>query len=379
MSKSTLLALLCVALTSPLVAAQSRQFLQAPQYSTGASSNPQAFAVADFNNDGIPDVAVANANANSVSIFLGNGDGTFTQVNCGSTLNCATGTNPQGIAAADFNQDGNMDLAVTNFNSNTITILFGNGQGAFSVQPSVSTGTNPRGIAAADFSGDGYPDIVVANSGSNNVGLLLNNGSGGFGTETTYSTGLRQPWAVAVGDFNNDQILDIVVGFDNIYNLIEVFLGQTTNGAFSGFGPQSQYSTGSTQGAPISVAVGDLNGDGNLDVAVAVQSQQGTTGSDMVSIMLGDGTGALTLSTSYNTAPDPVSVVAANLNGDGNLDLAVAAGEGNIVTVFWGNGDGTFGGQVNCGTGDIPSAVAAANLTNAANSSFPMPWAIPSA
>jgi hypothetical protein len=367
MSKSTLLALLCVALTSPLVAAQSRQFLQAPQYSTGASSNPQAFAVADFNNDGIPDVAVANANANSVSIFLGNGDGTFTQVNCGSTLNCATGTNPQGIAAADFNQDGNMDLAVTNFNSNTITILFGNGQGAFSVQPSVSTGTNPRGIAAADFSGDGYPDIVVANSGSNNVGLLLNNGSGGFGTETTYSTGLRQPWAVAVGDFNNDQILDIVVGFDNIYNLIEVFLGQTTNGAFSGFGPQSQYSTGSTQGAPISVAVGDLNGDGNLDVAVAVQSQQGTTGSDMVSIMLGDGTGALTLSTSYNTAPDPVSVVAANLNGDGNLDLAVAAGEGNIVTVFWGNGDGTFGGQVNCGTGDIPSAVAAANLTNAAN------------
>jgi hypothetical protein len=374
MLKRTILGFLFVALTSLVAAGQATtQFLQAPQYSTGAGSNPQAFAVADFNNDGIPDVAVANSLTNSVSIFLGNGDGTFTQANCGSSLNCATGTSPQGIAAGDFSRNGNMDLAVTNFSSDTITILsnsgqFSSGQGGFSVQSTLQTENNPRGIAVADFNGDGYPDIVIVNSGENpgTVAIYMNNGSGGFGTQATYTYNTpSNPWAVAVADFNNDGIPDVAVAIASNNNIISVYLGQTgTNGAFNGLGPQQQsYSGPLGDGVPVSIAVGDFNGDGDLDLAVAVQGAG--QGLDNVSIMLGNGNGTFTQSVSYNAAPHPVSVVAADLNSDGNLDLALAAGNGNIVTVFSGNGDGTFGGQMNLGTGDAPSAVAVANLTNA--------------
>jgi hypothetical protein len=367
MLKRTLSGLTLLALTSLPAAAQARQFLQAPWYSTGANSNPQAFAVADFNNDGIPDIAVVDSNLNTVSIFLGKGDGTFKPVNCSSSsAACPTGISPMGVAAADFNHDGNMDLAVVNNGSNTITILFGNGNGSFAAQPSLATGGNPRSIVAANFNGDSNYDIVVANSAqtSHNIGLFLNNGNGGFGAQTTYDTGLN-PWAIGVGDFNNDGILDVVVANNNNQNFISVFLGQTgTNGAFDGFGTQSAYFL-QGEGLPVSVAVGDFNGDGNLDVAVADQSVQGAgTGSDNVSIMEGSGTGVFTWTSSYNTGLQPVSVIAANLNGDGNLDLAVVAQDANIVTVFWGNGNGTFGGQVNCGTGDFPSAVIAADLTN---------------
>jgi hypothetical protein len=367
MLKRTVYGLVLCALTAVFAPAQSRQFLQAPQYSTGANSSPQAFAVADFNNDGIPDVAVADSATNAVSIFTGNGDGTFTAVNCSGTLTCATGSSPEGIVAADFNNDGNMDLAVTNCDSGTITILWGNGTGNFGSQLplTLTAGSNPRGIAAADFNGDGYPDIVVTNSGSNNVGLFLNNGSGGFGAETTYNTGFN-PWAIAVGDFNNDGIPDIVIADNNDNNIISVFLGQMGSGGFS-FGQQFQYTVQqnggiTVEGYPVSVAVGDFYGDGNLHVAVAVQ--QAGQNLDNVTIMKGNGNGTFTEGMTYNTAPHPVTVTAANLNGDGYLDLAVVAGNGNIVTVFWGNGNGTFGGQVNAGTGDIPYAVAAADLTN---------------
>jgi Bacterial Ig-like domain (group 3)/FG-GAP-like repeat len=367
MLKRALSGLVLLALTSLPAAAQAKQFLQAPWYSTGANSNPQAFAVADFNNDGIPDVAVADSNLNTVSIFLGKGDGTFIPVNCSSgSAACPTGISPVGVTAADFNHDGNMDLAVANNGSNTITILFGNGNGSFAAQPSLATGGNPRSIVAAAFNGDNNYDIVVANSAqtSHNIGLFLNNGRGGFGAQTTYDTGLN-PWSIAVGDFNNDGILDVVVANNNNENFISVFLGQTgTNGAFNGFGTQSAYFL-QGEGLPVSVAVGDFNGDGNLDLAVADQSVQGTgTGSDNVGIMEGSGTGVFTWTSSYNTALQPVSLIAADLNGDGNLDLAVVAQDANIVTVFWGNGNGIFGGQVNCGTGDFPSAVVAADLTN---------------
>jgi hypothetical protein len=378
MSKRAFLGIIFFALFSPLIAAQSGIFQQAPQYATGASSNPQAFVVADFNNDGFPDVAVADSLASTVSIFLGKGDGTFTQVNCSGTLTCPVGTAPKGIAAVVFTPGGNTGLAVTSSTNGTVTILSGNGSGQFSLESTLTAGSVPVGVAAIEGTSNGQPytqGIVVANSSpgaSGSVGLFLNNGSGGFGPQTTYTTFKVQPVAIAVGDFNNDGVPDIAVADMDLNNIVTVFLGQAAaSGAFNGFGSGIQYPAGqSGQGYPVALAVGDFNGDGNLDLAVAIQSPPGDPGSDNVSIMLGDGTGTFTQGAYYYTAPHPVAVVATKLNDSANpdlLDLAVAAGSGNVVTVFWGNGDGTFGGQVNCGTGNVPSAVAAANLTNAKN------------
>ncbi|HEY1658830.1 MAG TPA: FG-GAP-like repeat-containing protein [Candidatus Sulfotelmatobacter sp.] len=373
MLKRTLSGLMLLALTSLPAAAQApqaRQFLQGLQYSTGANSTPQAFAIADFNNDGIPDVAVADSGTNSVSIYLGNGSGIFTPTNCSTgTLTCPVGTNPQGIAVDDFNQDGKEDLAVTNFASGTITILFGNGDGTFTVQAnSPVTGRSPRGIAVADFNGDNYPDLVVTNSQDGTVGLFINNGNGGFGTQTIYNTGNR-PWAVAVGDFNGDHVPDIVVANYNNNNELSVYLGTGSPTCKTGpncFGGQLPAFTGTNPGSPVSVAVGDFNGDGNLDIAAAVQ---GDNDPDNVAVLLGKGNGGFQAAQTYTTASFPTGIAVADLNGDGNPDLAVAAADANVVTVFWGIGNGTFAGQVNCGTGDIPYAVGIANLNpNATNS-----------
>jgi hypothetical protein len=367
MLKRTVSVLVVCALMSISAAAQARQFLQAPQYPTGANSDPQALAVGDFNNDGIPDMAVANSGTNNVTIFLGNGDGTFTAQKTSPTV----GTSPEGIAVGDFNQDGNLDLAVTNFNSNSITILFGNGDGTFTAQAvSPATGTQPHGIAVADFNGDGYPDIVVTNSGTSpaNIGVLLNNGSGGFGAQKTYNSG-NSPWAVAVGDVNGDGFPDIVVANNFNLNLVSIYLNNGTGG----FGTQLQASTGVGKGSPVSIAVGNftgLPGASNLDIAVAVQG--GTGGQDAVSILIGKGAGSFATPVIYPTAPFPTAVAVADLNGDGNLDLAVSAAQGNVVSVFWGDGAGGFSGPVNCGTGDIPYALAIADLNNEKQNGLPV-------
>ena len=124
------------------ITAHAAQFLEAPQYPTGA--NPQAVAVGDFNGDGHLDLAVANATGSTVSILLGKGDGSF-----GAQVDYATGSTPKGIVVGDFNGDGKLDLAVTNSASDTVSILLGNGDGSFQSHVDYATGRQPQGIAAA--------------------------------------------------------------------------------------------------------------------------------------------------------------------------------------------------------------------------------------
>ncbi len=339
---------LALYLLSGVITAHAGQFLEAPQYPTGAS--PQAVAVGDFNGDGIQDIAVANSGnpgGNTISVLLGNGDGTFrTQVIY------STGTSPQGIAVGDVNGDGHLDIAVTNWGSNTVSVFLGNGDGSFQGKLDYATGSQPHGIAIADLNGDGHPDIVVTNSGGSpgSVGVLLGKGDGTFNAQVTYNTGLN-PWAVAVGDFNNDGIPDLAVANNNNNNVVSVLLGKG-NGTFQA---QFQSATGNT---PVSIALADFNGDGNLDMAVA--DQQGNA----VSIHLGNGKGGFAANVDYATGSFPAAVTTGDFNHDGILDLAVSDSNGNSVSVLWGRGDGTFVGQLNVGAGDIPSAVLAADFNN---------------
>jgi hypothetical protein len=340
--RSPSLAGLAICILSGTLVAQAKQFLEAPQYGTGSS--PQAVAYADFNGDGIPDLAVANSASNTVSILLGNGDGTFQP-----KVDYPVDTNPQAIAAGDINGDGFPDLVVANAGSNTISILPGNGNGTFQSKKDLTTGTNPRGVAIGSFTSAGYLDIAVTNAGDNTVGIFINMGGGAFRPQVTYKTGFN-PYFVTTADFNNDGNLDLAVANNNLNNIVSVLLGNG-DGTFQN---QFQYTTGST---PVWIATGDFNGDGNIDMAVA--NQQGNT----ISVLLGEGNGGFSTHVDYPVEAFPTAVAALDLNNDGKPDLAVSSGNGNVVTVLWGNGDGTFSGQLNIGTGNIPYSVVIAQLT----------------
>jgi hypothetical protein len=144
--------------TAPLVDGEAPpNWLSSQSPATG--SGPYSVAVGDLNGDGHADLAVANFNDNSVTILSGNGDGTFTP----TAINPATGLNPDSIVVGDFNGDGKLDLAVANEASDTVTVLLGNGDGTFTVGSSPPTGNHPNSIVSADFNGDGKADLALEN------------------------------------------------------------------------------------------------------------------------------------------------------------------------------------------------------------------------
>jgi hypothetical protein len=304
-------------------------------------SNPQGMATGDFNGDGKLDLAVANYDSHTVSVFLGNGDGTFRP-----KVDYATGNRPVGVVAGDFNGDGNLDLAVTNNLDNTVSILLGNGDGTFRAKVDYATGVGPGNLAAADLNGDGKLDLAVAcndNTSVYVVCILLGNGDGTFQAHVDYPTGSWPSW-VAVGDFNRDGKLDLVIA--NAHSdSVSVLLGNG-DGTFKA---KVDYPTGFN---PRSVAVVDLNADGKLDLAVASQF------SDAASILLGNGDGTFQPHIDYAAGNAPVWVELADFNGDGKLDLALASFNDSTLNVLLGNGDGTFQPTTNYTPGVNPDALA---------------------
>jgi FG-GAP-like repeat/FG-GAP repeat len=192
-----------------------------------AGSNPFGIMTADFNHDGILDLAVVDIDISSgVSILLGNGDGTFQ-----SAMFYAVGGNPRVGFVADFNGDGNLDIAVGNSNDNCVSILFGNGTGYFAPPVNYPAGANIQLLAAGDFNGDGKLDLVTANSGSNNVGVLQGNGDGTFQAPVNFATGNSPMW-VAVADLNGDKAPDLVVA-NSVDNTVSVLLNKGTDFSIS--------------------------------------------------------------------------------------------------------------------------------------------------
>ena len=315
------------------------------QTTYAVGSNPVSVTVGDFNGDGRTDLAVANFVSNTVSILLGNGNGTF-QTQAQTTYTVTVGSDPKSVAVGDFNGDGKLDLAVANAGSNTVSVLLGNGTGTFQAQTTYAVGVDPDSVAVGDFNGDGKTDLAVANwsSGSSGtVSILLGNGDGTFQAQTTSAVG-GGPYPVAVGDFNGDGKVDMAVA-NTVSNTVSVLLGNG-NGTFQ---TRVQYAVGSD---PISVAVGDFNGDGKTDLAVA------NAGSNSVSVLLGNGNGTFQTQVQYAVGSDPESVAVGDFNGDGKPDLAVANEEGTTVSILLGNGNGTFQAQTTYTAGFEPGSVA---------------------
>jgi hypothetical protein len=190
---------------------------------------------------------------------LGNGDGTFQ-----TQRTFPVGSFPYSVAVGDFNGDGHQDLAVANVDDNTVSVLLGNGDGGFGPPTSLPVGSAPFSVAVGDFNGDGRLDLVVADSNPNGGGLasvLLGNGDGTFQTQRTFPAG-GGPTSVVVGDFNGDGHQDLAVA-NAVDNTVSVLLG---NGD-GNFGPTTTVFL--TYPRPFSVAAGDFSGDGKPDLAVA--------------------------------------------------------------------------------------------------------------
>ena len=181
---------------------------------------PTSIFAFDFNNDGIPDLAVTNSSggANGLNILIGNGDGTFLL-----TKNYAVGTRPYAITGADFNNDKQEDLVVTDY-AGLFWFLTGNGDGTFNLERSYTVGNVPDAVTAGDFDGDGNADLAVANAYDNTVSIFLGNGIGDFTFAVNYPTEPGLPSAIVVSDFNGDKRSDIAVA--NFYiDDVQVFLG----------------------------------------------------------------------------------------------------------------------------------------------------------
>ncbi|MCY2987295.1 MAG: tandem-95 repeat protein [Planctomycetota bacterium] len=296
--------------------------------------NPQDVAVADFNRDGAADLAVAVFDRNAVSLLLNDGNGRFAQPPPEISLapsnrptTAPRGVGPIAILAGDFNGQGGADLAVVNNLSSNVTILLDFDGSHFASETYITVGTLPNSVAGADLDGDGDLDLLVTNEWNNTVSILRNDGHGRFTADVTAPATGNHPFDVASGDFNEDGRLDLVVADFGTYPQggdlgdVRVLLAGS-NGAF-----QSQVACPVGFG-PSAIVAADLNGDGHLDLAVA------NFLSDNVTVCRGLGNGTFQAEATLSGGSGPMDLKAADIDGDGDLDLLVTNGKSQKVAIL---------------------------------------------
>ncbi|CAF1437215.1 unnamed protein product [Adineta ricciae] len=260
-----------------------------------------------------------------------------------------TGSCPDMITLGDFNNDKRTDIVAANACGGSISIFLGYGNGSFqtAITSNASSLSSPYAIAVGMFNGDQFLDVVVSDRRGTNFGILLGCGNGALGTMMLYATGSIS-YSIAVGDFNNDTQLDVTVANANAGD-VGIFLGYG-NGSFRS---QTTFATGTN---PYSVATCDVNGDQRLDLVVA------NRGSNTVSVLLGYGNGSFQSQRTFSTGSSPCSVVCADIDGDQVTDMAVANTDGNTVSILLGFGNGNFTTQKMFATGTSPYYVAVADF-----------------
>src|SRR3954447_4131578 len=316
-----------------------------PPASMTVGSSPVSPVADDLNGDGIPDLAVANAGSSSGSVALGNGGGQFATPS--PYVISGSPAVPHDLSTVDYNNDGKPDLLTAIEYFPPFAVLRGAGDGTFSTAGSLQqTEGSVMGIAGADFDGDGRMDVGEITSRAC-VRVWRGNGAGSW----SGSFVIGSPWmevcsgfswgaSVIAADFNGDHLKDLAFA-DSAG--VHVALGRGS----AGFSAPAHYfmTTGYVRAA-------DLNGDGNLDL---VTSGGNTFGSgNSVRVLLGRGDGSFGPGISTNVGFDDRQAAVGDFNGDGTPDIAAAVHASGTVVVLAGLGDGTFGAPITVAT--IPGA-----------------------
>ena len=359
---------------------------------TGSIIAPELLVAGDFNHDGNIDLAVNCTGFDVVAILLGDGQGGFTlaghfptdtltkgldvgDLNRDGNLDLVTATNwgydegvllgdglgsfhaatppteikgdgePVRLLLRDFNNDGKLDIFVNSPDDDAVHLYFGDGKGNFpGPDIEIDNVQQPYGMDAGDLNGDGKLDAVVCGEsmlpGASVVSVMLGDGLGGFTISTFQVDDL--PASVKIGDLNNDGIPDLVVAGalpgNTTNNFISTYLGNGS-GVFAQ-AQDLQLDPGTLKG---DIALGDFNEDGNLDVAFPKTGTQiRHEFSTSVFIFFGDGQGHLSAGPVLTVGQEPHTVIAADVNHDGHLDLAVTNRTDGTVTVLLGDGHGNF-------------------------------------
>ena len=359
-----------------------------PETSFAVGNNPVALASSDFNNDNLPDLAVANQNDNTISVLLNQDNGNFVAATNSPFTLASTETGPSAIATATFGNTFTTssgvtslapDLVIANSTSNNVTILLGNGDGTFqeATGSPYAVGKNPSSVVVADFNGDGNPDFAVTNKDDNTISIFKGDGQGGF-TEfpgspfpltNTSAISEKGPIAMVTANFrgttnksNNSPEVDLAV-VNQSTNNVSILLGFVDSNSNISFteAPNSPITVGSS---PVAIATGDLNSDTVPDLAVVNQ------GDNTVSVLLGsnnlDGTFAAASGSPLPTATTPAGIVIANFTGGNFPSLAVTNKGQGTLGIYVGLGAGTFSNRIEIGTPASPSAIISAVLTSTA-------------
>ncbi len=293
---------------------------------------PSHLAVGDFNGDRRPDVAAALGERDAVAVLLGDGRGGLRPA-AGSPF--AAGDAPHLLALGDFDGDGKLDAAASSHDSNAVVVLLGDGAGALRPAPgspfTALTGVHPHnhGLIAGDLDGDGALDLATSNQDGHSVAVLRGDGRGGFrpAAGSPFAVG-RAPYPLAAGDVNGDNRLDLATP-DVQSATVTVLLGQGDGGFAAAPGSPHRVAA-----RPYFVHLGDLDGDGDLDLVASHDDVR------TVTILLGDGRGGFRATRTSETGARGSRVAQADLDGDGRPDLLLGGLGG--VHVLLNQGDGCF-------------------------------------